>query len=222
MPPFFCASAITCSAMVVLPEDSGPKISMMRPRGNPPTPSAASSEIEPVEITATGTMASFDPSRRIEPFPNCFSIWLRARSKARARSFSSMPGKLLSDGMKVSLYQWGRGRESYKRFYGARRGCASNAGDPAAEGGAPSMPMRSPETTISTPLVPLDGRRPYRQKLPGWKLPGCRSRSGWRSEGPERPGSRGRRRRAARTAPGLYSSVPVSSARPSSRIFRPG
>ena len=57
-----------------LPEDSGPKISLIRPRGNPPTPSAASSEMEPVEITATGTIASFDPSRKIEPFPNCFSI----------------------------------------------------------------------------------------------------------------------------------------------------
>ena len=90
MPPFFCASAITCSAMVVLPDDSGPKISLMRPRGKPPTPSAASSEIEPVEITETGTMASFDPSRRIEPLPNCFSIWPNASSKARARSFSSM------------------------------------------------------------------------------------------------------------------------------------
>jgi hypothetical protein len=91
MPPFFCASAITCSAMVVLPDDSGPKISQTRPRGNPPTPSAASSEIEPVEITETGTMASFDPSRRIEPLPNCFSIWLRGFLSARARSFSSMP-----------------------------------------------------------------------------------------------------------------------------------
>ena len=50
MPPTFCASATTCSAMVVLPEDSGPKISEMRPRGNPPTPSAASTEMEPVEI----------------------------------------------------------------------------------------------------------------------------------------------------------------------------
>src|ERR1035441_10711255 len=48
MPPAFCASAITCSAMVVFPEDSGPKTSLMRPRGKPPTPSAASSEIEPV------------------------------------------------------------------------------------------------------------------------------------------------------------------------------
>ena len=31
MPPSFCACAITCSASVVLPDDSGPKISMTRP-----------------------------------------------------------------------------------------------------------------------------------------------------------------------------------------------
>src|ERR1700679_2603927 len=35
-------------------------------------------------------MASFAPSRRIEPFPNCFSIWPSVCSSARARSFSSM------------------------------------------------------------------------------------------------------------------------------------
>ena len=58
--------------MVVLPEDSGPKISTTRPRGKPPTPSAASNEMEPVGITEIGTMASFDPSRMIEPLPNCF------------------------------------------------------------------------------------------------------------------------------------------------------
>ena len=52
---------MTCRAMVVLPEDSGPKISTTRPRGKPPTPSAASNEIEPVEITEIGTMASFAP-----------------------------------------------------------------------------------------------------------------------------------------------------------------
>ena len=32
----------------VLPEDSGPNISMMRPRGRPPIPSAASRPMEPV------------------------------------------------------------------------------------------------------------------------------------------------------------------------------
>ena len=33
-----------------MPDDSGPKISTMRPRGSPPIPSARSSESEPVEI----------------------------------------------------------------------------------------------------------------------------------------------------------------------------
>src|ERR1700683_2743893 len=72
--------------MVVFPEDSGPKISTTRPRGKPPTPSAASKEIAPVEITAMGTMASFDPRRMIEPLPNCFSICANARSIALLRS----------------------------------------------------------------------------------------------------------------------------------------
>jgi hypothetical protein len=41
------------SVSVVLPEDSGPKISMTRPRGMPPTPSAISSPSEPVGIDST-------------------------------------------------------------------------------------------------------------------------------------------------------------------------
>src|SRR5947207_8364459 len=90
--------------MVVLPEDSGPKISLIRPRGKPPTPSAASSEIEPVEITETGTMASFDPRRRIEPLPNCFSIWPRALSKARERSLSSIGGMILLGERELKAY----------------------------------------------------------------------------------------------------------------------
>src|SRR6201994_3904395 len=75
-----------CSVMVVLPEDSGPKISITRPRGTPPTPSAASNEMEPVEITEIGTMASFAPSRMIDPLPNCFSSCESAVSMALLRS----------------------------------------------------------------------------------------------------------------------------------------
>src|ERR1700691_3204964 len=86
MPPAFCASAITCSVMVVLPDDSGPNTSITRPRGKPPTPSAASKEMDPVEITAMGTIASFDPRRMIEPLPNCFSICAKANSIALPRS----------------------------------------------------------------------------------------------------------------------------------------
>src|ERR1035441_10605888 len=75
-----------CKHIVVLPDDSGPKTSLTRPRGIPPTPSAASKLIEPVEITAIGTRASFDPSRTIDPLPNCFSICASASSTALARS----------------------------------------------------------------------------------------------------------------------------------------
>src|SRR3954462_3828236 len=77
---------MTCKAMVVLPEDSGPKTSTTRPRGKPPIPRAASKEIAPVEMTDIGTMASFEPSRMIEPLPNCFSICANARSTALFRS----------------------------------------------------------------------------------------------------------------------------------------
>src|ERR1700756_4037805 len=75
--------------MVVLPDDSGPKISEMRPRGKPPIPSAASTEIEPVEMVGTACTVCA-PRRMIEPFPNCFSIWPSVAPRARLRSFSSM------------------------------------------------------------------------------------------------------------------------------------
>ena len=79
---------MTCRARVVLPEDSGPKISMTRPRGTPPTPRAASRESEPVGMAGTSTFSRL-PSRMIEPLPNCFSICESAASIARARSFLS-------------------------------------------------------------------------------------------------------------------------------------
>ena len=51
-------SAMTCRARVVLPEDSGPKISTTRPRGMPPMPSASVQRDRiPVEIAATFTFA---------------------------------------------------------------------------------------------------------------------------------------------------------------------
>ncbi|OPZ51317.1 MAG: hypothetical protein BWY92_00235 [Firmicutes bacterium ADurb.BinA052] len=73
-PPSFCASAMICSATVVLPEDSGPYISATRPRGMPPTPNARSSAIAPVGITSTVALAADSPRRIMEPFPNSFSI----------------------------------------------------------------------------------------------------------------------------------------------------
>src|SRR5215204_2791560 len=72
-PPSFCVSAMICRARVVLPLDSGPKISMTRPLGTPPTPRARSSARAPVEIEAT-LRCSSSPMRIIEPLPNCRSI----------------------------------------------------------------------------------------------------------------------------------------------------
>src|SRR5882757_9311467 len=76
--------------MVVLPEDSGPKISTTRPRGTPPTPSAASNEIQPVQKAAIGTTASFEPRRITEPLPNCFSSCESAVSIALLRSSATI------------------------------------------------------------------------------------------------------------------------------------
>src|SRR6185312_13725192 len=84
-PPLRCASAITCWQSVVLPEDSGPKTSVIRPRGMPPTPSARSSAIEPVGMVST-CCRSAEPRRMIEPEPNCFSMARIAASTARPRS----------------------------------------------------------------------------------------------------------------------------------------
>src|SRR5215813_10665727 len=82
MPPFFWASATVCSASVVLPDDSGPKISTTRPRGRPPMPSAMSRPSEPVETVSTSIDLSFLPSRMIEPLPKLRSIWESAASRA--------------------------------------------------------------------------------------------------------------------------------------------
>src|SRR5712691_7347899 len=82
MPPFFCASATQWSASVVLPDDSGPKISTTRPRGSPPMPSAMSRPSEPDGMVATSINLLFLPSRMIEPLPKLRSIWASAASRA--------------------------------------------------------------------------------------------------------------------------------------------
>ncbi len=84
-PPRRWASAMTCWQTVVLPDDSGPKISVIRPRGMPPTPSARSRAIEPVGMKSTCCRA-VAPSFMIEPVPNCFSIERIAASTALPRS----------------------------------------------------------------------------------------------------------------------------------------
>src|SRR3989441_2895390 len=88
-PPCRCAFATTCSASVVLPLDSGPKISVTRPRGMPPMPIAASRLIAPVGTTSTRTRGASAPMRMIEPLPQVFSICVMARFSALRRSSES-------------------------------------------------------------------------------------------------------------------------------------
>ena len=53
--------------------------------GKPPTPSAMSSDSDPVETASTSGMAPGSPSRMTEPLPNCFSICPRAAASAFLR-----------------------------------------------------------------------------------------------------------------------------------------
>ncbi len=106
MPPFFWAWAMTCRAKVVLPLDSGPKISTTRPRGMPWPPSARSKERLPVEMPSMGPVLP-SPKGMIAPSPNCFSIWATVffsvgwfSSIAMERSWAgSPPSDLLSAGL---------------------------------------------------------------------------------------------------------------------------
>src|SRR5689334_23185589 len=76
----------------------------MRPRGTPPTPSAMSSEMEPVEMTWMSRMnGSSLPSRMMEPLPNWRSTAPIASSIAF--SFSGFTAMGLPD-----LARWGAER----------------------------------------------------------------------------------------------------------------
>src|SRR5215211_3863749 len=88
MPPIRWALASTWYSSVVLPDDSGPKISTMRPRGTPPTPRARSSDRAPVGIASTST-AVLSPSFITEPWPNSRSIWVTAALSAASLAFAS-------------------------------------------------------------------------------------------------------------------------------------
>src|SRR3954453_13285556 len=89
IPPFFCASDSRWYSSVVLPDDSGPNTSTIRPRGMPPTPSAMSSESAPVGIASTRTAASSSPIRMIEPLPNWRSICESAPFRAASRALAA-------------------------------------------------------------------------------------------------------------------------------------
>src|SRR3989454_11406815 len=104
-PPWRWAFATTCNASVVLPLDSGPKISVTRPRGMPPIPIAASRLIAPVGMTSTRPRGESAPIRMMAPLPQVFSIWVMARLRAFLRSSESC-GTSLSAAMSVLDMGW--------------------------------------------------------------------------------------------------------------------
>ena len=90
-PPRRWASARACSARVVLPDDSGPNTSTIRPRGSPPTPRAMSSRGLPEGITSTA-ICGRSPSRITAPLPKFFSMVCRAaRTSAFRLSVAMVP-----------------------------------------------------------------------------------------------------------------------------------
>src|SRR5256885_273072 len=105
-PPWRWACATTCNASVVLPLDSGPKISVTRPRGIPPMPIAASRLIAPVGITSTRTRGASAPIRMMAPLPHVFSICVMARFRAFLRSSLSRGASFSSAGMSVLDMGW--------------------------------------------------------------------------------------------------------------------
>ena len=73
MPPNFCTSLMTCWARVVLPEASGPKISITRPRGTPLMPRAMSKDRQPVGTASTSAL-TVSPNFMMAPSPNLVLI----------------------------------------------------------------------------------------------------------------------------------------------------
>ena len=86
-PPAFWASAATCKESVVLPDASGPYISITLPLGTPPIPNARSIDNAPVDIAGIFLILSA-PSFINEPSPNCFSICSKTVSSFFALSLS--------------------------------------------------------------------------------------------------------------------------------------
>src|SRR5207249_9571408 len=77
---------MTCSMSVVLPEDSGPKISTTRPLGKPPPPNARSRPRAPVGMTSIFTCACAAPRRMMLPSPYALVMDEMAASSSRWRA----------------------------------------------------------------------------------------------------------------------------------------
>src|SRR3989441_4184798 len=161
----------------------------MRPRGKPPTPSARSTAIEPVEMTSIFSSAAA-PSFMIEPFPTCFSIGRIAWSIARAFSDTATSHLLIAPqkerrrlaSHRRHQFRWGvlGGRSppdltsSLFPCVWASRSRRSSAG-PAARRtscAAPSRAVPSTSSWLSCPWPRLDPSASLPSRAPRWKRAG--------------------------------------------------
>ena len=83
---FYASIRIDVRQTVVLPEASGPKISLTRPRGMPPIPSAKSNGSDPVGIDSTSKCLA-SPNRITAPSPKRLTISPNAIERTSSRSF---------------------------------------------------------------------------------------------------------------------------------------
>src|SRR3954451_19056636 len=141
---------------VVLPEDSGPKISTMRPRGTPPMPSARSRDSAPVGIALTFTWAPSSPMRMTVPLPNWRSICVSAPCRAASRAFAAFSSSvtLMVKPRLSRTYPAGNlphGPDGIRRRATALHECVS-ALHANARGGAQTGPVRR-EALDAEPVV---------------------------------------------------------------------
>ena len=125
-PPRAWAWAMMWLTSVVFPEDSGPKISTIRPRGTPPMPSARSSAREPVGIASTLTVP-LSPRRISDPSPNSCGCRLTAPSQGRVLGFRLLRGNVVQAHFSVCHLN-----HLTAALMAARLGPAGHSADPTA------------------------------------------------------------------------------------------
>ena len=219
---------------MVLPEDSGPKISTMRPRGTPPTPSARSSDSAPVGIAATLTWKASSPIRMIEPWPKSRSICPSALFSADSRALAAFSCSLSMFCSLKSLEKPRLGPLSDDKR-GARSGCSGSAERVAVErlvAGALRLEHRAVEGDRRGHEGLARAGRARRREAhggPASRAPGSRAartgasrarRSGRRRAPPRRRPARRRRRRRDRRGRGRTGAgrawAPAPGPRPAS------
>ena len=199
---------------VVLPEDSGPKISTIRPRGTPPMPSARSSAREPVGIASTLTVP-LSPRRISEPSPNSFRMPLTAFSSAASFAFASFA----ETSFKVTLLI-----RHLDHLTAASAGQLDLCQRHVARTGRLEFRTveRHPDGRIGPPRAPRAASRAARRRPPAASIPAPRDAPGRRSHAARTAASRARRSPPRRVSAPARPAAPRRPARaPAAQQPRP-